>query len=636
MIRPMQGSEATLRPGRNVAIVRWALTVTLALLFFGAAARGDSEYRFADARRVVVFADVHGGYTELLSVLNETGIIDNAQHWRGGESHLVSTGDLIDRGPGSRQVLDLLMRLEQEAQKAGGAVHVLLGNHEVMNLVGDLRYVPAAEFASFAGPEDTKLREDTWQRVLAQEPAAVRAEFDAAFPPGYFGRRQAFSPEGQYGRWLLTKPFVITVNDTAFVHGGLPEMVTRLGLEATNQTLHAQLAEYLQKVQAIETEQHLARPVGFNELPKVLASAGAEEASKTLLTMQNTEVFTSQGPTWFRGQALCYPYTEAENLDAVLKKLSVARVVEGHTPSQNGKVLSRFDGRVVLLDTGMLRSEYNGHPAAFVFENGRWTVAYADRPGERVQPEVPPRAVGSRPAGIDDDALESWLEQAEVIGVEDLDTGITKPQRVTLRKDGVELRAVFKQLSTDFGIQDRTKALNEADRFEYELVAYKLDRLLGLDMVPVTVLRTIKNHKGALQFWVNDAINVRRLQEEKIQPTGWCDIRPQYNLMNVFDILIHNTDRTQENALFTKDWMLVLIDHTRAFPALVKNPTLLYKGQPVVPPALAARLAALNEEMLTKALRPYLQQRQITALLKRRDLLLKDYTARSAADGVTR
>ena len=143
----------------------------------------------------------------------------------------------------------------------------------------------------------------------------------------------------------------------------------------------------------------------------------------------------------------------------------------------------------------------------------------------------------------------------------------------------MELRAVFKQLSTDFGIQDRVKALNESDRFECELAAYKVDRLIGLDMVPVTVLRTIKGHPGALQFWINDAINVRKMLEQKVQPGGWCDIRPQYNLMNVFDILIHNTDRTQENALFTKDWTLVLIDHTRAFPALVKNPTLLYKGR---------------------------------------------------------
>src|SRR4249920_2247602 len=158
MIPLMQGSEARLRRGRSMNSARWVLAVTLSLLFFGAPARGDSEYRF-----------------------------DDAQHWRGGASHLVSLGDLIDRGPGSRQVLDLLMRLEQEAQKAGGAVHVLLGNHEVMNLVGDLRYVPAAEFTTFAGPEDTKLREEAWHKVLAQEPAAVRAEFDAAFPAGFFG-----------------------------------------------------------------------------------------------------------------------------------------------------------------------------------------------------------------------------------------------------------------------------------------------------------------------------------------------------------------------------------------------------------------------------------------------------------------
>lgn len=637
MIPLMQRLEARLQRGRDMNSVRWVLAVTLSLLLFGAPAHGDSEYRFTDAHRVVVFPDVHGAYAELLSVLSDTGIIDDAQHWRGGESHLVSLGDLIDRGPGSRQVLDLLMRLEPEAQKAGGAVHVLLGNHEVMNLVGDLRYVPPAEFTSFAGPEDTKLREEAWQGVLAQEPAAARAEFDTAFPPGFFARRQAFSPQGQYGRWLLGKPFLITVNDTAFVHGGLPEIVARLGLEATNQTLHAQLTDYLQKVQTFETEAHLARPVGFNELPQALAAAGAEEPSKTVLTLQDTEVFTPQGPTWYRGQALCYPYTEAENLDRALAKLGVARVVAGHTPSQDGRVLSRFDGRVVLLDTGMLQSEYKGHPAAYVFENGRWAVAYADGPGQRAQPEVLTRAVGPRPAGIDDDALESFLEQAEIVGIEDLDTGITKPQRVTLRKDGVELRAVFKQLSTDFGIQDRVKALNESDRFEYELAAYKVDRLIGLDMVPVTVLRTVKGHPGALQFWINDAINVRQMLERKLQPAGWCDVRPQYNLMNVFDILIHNTDRTQENALFTKDWTLVLIDHTRAFPALVKNPTLLYKGQPVVPPALAARLATLNEEVLTKALTPYLQKRQITSLLKRRDLLLKDYAAPSTAGaGTTR
>jgi hypothetical protein len=625
MLKP----KATLRS--RLIVAGRLLTITLALLVLCVPARSASPYRFEGVDRVVVFGDVHGAYTELQSVLRETGIVDEALHWRAGNTHLVSLGDLIDRGPGSREVLDLLMRLEQEAQAAGGAVHVVLGNHEVMNLVGDLRYVPAAEFAAFAGTDDNRLRDEAWQRLLAQQPDAVRAEFDAAFPVGYFGRRVAFSAQGTYGRWLLAKPVLAVVNDTAFVHGGLPEMVAGLGLDATNQTLHAQLDEYLRTWPAIETELHLNRPVGFSELPQALAAAGALESSKTLATMQEEELFSQKGPTWFRGQALCYPYTEVDNLERALAKLGVKRVVEGHTPTSNGRVRSRFDGRVILLDTGMLRSEYKGNPAAYVFEKGQWSVVYADRPGEHLQPETPVRAVGARPAGIDDDGLESWLEQAEIVGIEDIDTGITKPHRVTLRKDGVELHAVFKQLSTDFGAQDRSQALNSADRYEYELAAYKLDRLIGLDMVPVTVLRTIKGQRGALQFWVEDAINVRKMLEQKLQPAGWCEAGPQYNLMNVFDILIHNSDRTQENALFTKDWTLVLIDHTRAFAVDLRDPVKLYRGETTVPPALAARLATLNEGMLTTALSPYLQRRQIAALLKRRDVLLEKYARPKAA-----
>lgn len=630
MIRLMHRPESTLLCGRFVNAVRHCLIVVFALLLAGPATATDADFRFNDVRRVVAFADVHGAYQELLSVLRETAVIDESLRWRGGDTHLVSLGDLLDRGPDSRKVLDLLMRLEREANDAGGAVHLVLGNHEVMNIVGDLRYVSGAEYAAFAGPEDATLREEAWRLVHEQEPDAVRAEFDTAFPAGYFAHRRAFSATGQYGAWLLAKPFLLTINDTAFVHAGLPEMVARLGLETTNQTLHAELAEYLQTWAAIETELNLARPVGFQERPDTVASRGAEQQSKTLLAMQGAEIFTPKGPHWFRGQALCYPYTETRNLDAALTKLGVSRVVAGHTVSPTSRALSRFDGRVILLDTGMLRSVYKGSPTALIFEDGQWTVAYADRPGQRLQPEVLPRAVGPRPTGLDDDALEQWLEQAEVVSTEELDTGITNPHRVTLRKDGVELRAVFKQLSTDFGIQNRSRAMNESDRFEYELAAYKLDRLLGLDMVPVTVPRTIKSRRGVLQFWVDDSINLRKMVEQKLQPTGWCDTEPQYNLMNVFDVLIHNTDRTQENALFTQEWMLVLIDHTRAFPTFSKNPVLLYRGEVQVPPALAARLMTLNREMLQEALGPYLHRWQIDALLKRRDQLLNEYRAGTA------
>lgn len=615
---------------RVVSPLRRFLLVVLCVLSAGAAAAAD--YRFGDVRRIVAFADVHGAYPELVSILRETSVIDGSLHWSAGDTHLVSLGDLVDRGPESRKVLDLLMRLEDEAGDAGGAVHVLLGNHEVMNIVGDLRYVSDSEYAAYAGSEDAALREQAWQALLARDPAAPRSAFDADFPPGYFGHRQAFSPAGKYGAWLLAKPYLIAINDTAFVHAGLPSLVARLGLEATNETLRAQLDGYLHSWRAVEAELALARPVPFQERAETLSASGAETQAQAIRASQEAEIFTQSGPTWFRGQALCYAHAEAANLSAALARLGVSRVVTGHTISPSGRVLHRFDGRVVLLDTGMLRSAYGGTPSALVFEDGRWSVAYADRPGQRLQPEAPRRAVGPRPRGLDDDALEQWLLAADVIGTEELAAGVTNPRRVTLRKDGVELRAVFKQLSTDFGAESRVRALNEADRFEYELAAYRLDRLLGLDMVPVTVPRSINGRRGILQFWIDDSITLQQMLQQKLRPGGWCEIEPQYNLMNVFDILIHNTDRTQQNALFTRDWMLVLIDHSRAFPTHEREPVLLYRGETRVPPSLAERLATLDRATLQKSLGDLLHRRQIDALLKRRDRLLREHPAAAAEE----
>ena len=607
------------------------LIVVFALLLAVPAARADSTYRYEDVERVIAVADVHGAYPELIAVLRETAVIDESLRWRGGSTHLVSLGDLVDRGPDSRKVLDLLMRLEHEAREAGGAVHVVLGNHEVMNIAGDLRYVSEAEYAAFAGGDDNALREAAWRRVLERDPEALRAGFDEAHPAGWFAHRQAFSESGRYGGWLLNRPFLIVIDDVAFAHGGLPALVARLGLVETNQTLHAQLAAYLQSWQAIESALSPARPIGFQDRVPAVTSQVTEEQAQSLLAMQLAEVFTSDGPTWFRGQALCNPYTEAENLDAALRALGASRLVVGHTVSPTGRAQSRFGGRVILLDAGMLKPVYRGSPAAFVVEDGRSSVAYADLPGQRLQPEVRARAVGPRPTRLPDDVLEQWLAEAEVVSIEELDAGITQPQRVTLKKDGVELRAVFKRLSTDFGSVDRKRALDNADRFEYEIAAYRLDRLLGLDMVPVTVPRTIDGRRGILQFWVDDSMNLRTMLERKLQPDGWCEAGPQYNLMNVFDVLIHNTDRTQENALFTRDWTLVLIDHSRAFPTYQKRPRLLYQGEFTLPSALAERLAALDREMLQQALGAWLHRRQIDALLKRRDQLLRERDSRTTA-----
>jgi hypothetical protein len=132
----------------------------------------------------------------------------------------------MDRGADSRNIMDLVMQLEEQSVADGGMVHLLLGNHEVMNLVGDLRYVAPDEYAAFADDESPEDRE-RWFRIFSAQrlsvgesgEAVLRAEFDKSRPPGFFGHRQAFSSDGKYGAWLMRKPLMVVVNGNAFVHG---------------------------------------------------------------------------------------------------------------------------------------------------------------------------------------------------------------------------------------------------------------------------------------------------------------------------------------------------------------------------------------------------------------------------------
>ena len=115
-----------------------------------------SEFEAVD--RIVAIGDVHGAYDTFVANLKATGLVDDALDWIGGKTHLVQTGDVLDRGPHSRKAIDLLMKLEPEAEAAGGRVHALIGNHEFFNAVGALDYVSDAELEAFAGVRDRVLR----------------------------------------------------------------------------------------------------------------------------------------------------------------------------------------------------------------------------------------------------------------------------------------------------------------------------------------------------------------------------------------------------------------------------------------------------------------------------------------------
>jgi hypothetical protein len=152
--------------------------------------------------RVVAIGDLHADLPHALAVLKMAELVDEDGHWSGGTATFVQTGDTTDRGPDSLEVLQLMARLETEAEAAGGRVVALLGNHEVMNLTGDWRYVSDGDLEDFDG--------------------SVEA------------RREAFGPDGELGIWLRNHGIVAVVDRVAYAHGGITAEWAEKGVDAIN------------------------------------------------------------------------------------------------------------------------------------------------------------------------------------------------------------------------------------------------------------------------------------------------------------------------------------------------------------------------------------------------------------------
>ena len=607
---------------RSVAIRAW-FWCCLWLLAVSNIARAET-YRYEGVERLVAVGDAHGAYDQFSRLLLETGVIDEQLQWSGGKTHFVDLGDFMDRGPGSRKIMDLLMRLQVEAEQSGGRVHVLLGNHELMNLTGDLRYVSDQEYLAYTDLEDAEDRQIAREYFDSQPEDAHSRSFDEVYPPGYFGHRRAFSAAGKYGKWLRSLPFLIVINATAFTHGGLPGLVSDLGLEGTNQSLAADLASYELTWAKIRQDIGLVLPTTFRQRPR-LARSSSLPIVDTFKDLYWKPLFTPEGPLWAREDSMCLPVTVEQSLDEALARLGADTLVVGHTVTPDNRISTRLGGRVIMLDTGMLASAYPGGAAsALLMEKGGKSATYLGQgSGHEILPV--PRRVGPRPGQMSDDELEDFLINAEIVKVETLGKGITRPKRVTLEREGMRLRGIFKDVSFNETRMGNT-VVEFADHWYNEVAAYRLDRLLDLQVVPVTVEREIEGRRGSLQFWVEGLINWRTVAEQGLEPGDWCAMEPQYQLLKVFDALIYNLDRTQENLTFAKsDWILILIDHSRAFAG---KPRILQKNQSdylQVTPAMARRLQGLNSEQLETVLSPYLSQSQIRGLLARRDILLRDY-----------
>ena len=397
---------------------RLGMVVLLALVaVLGADLRATEPA--ARCERVVAVGDLHGGYEALVTILRETALVDSSLRWAGGEACLVQQGDVLDRGPRSREIVELLIDLQRQAP---GRVHVLLGNHEVMNLVGDLRYVSAEDFRAFAAEETLRERERGYREFLAThaarslEPGRRREAFEARFPRGWFARRRALSPEGWLGRWLLSRPAMVEIDGTLFVHGGVSVAEARLGIDELSRRVTGEVRRYLAVREELERARVLEPLTPFGDdrdaVERYLETAGSgqregyariEGPARELLALHDEAIFLQpDGLLWSR--SLSDDDGSGPGVMQALAVLGAERLVVAHTPTRDDRIVPRFDGSVFLIDTGAGPSS-GGRVSALEIAGGDVRAIYAgERPvllarsGERSGLRASVASRGSAPA----------------------------------------------------------------------------------------------------------------------------------------------------------------------------------------------------------------------------------------------
>lgn len=275
--------------------------------------------------RVVVVADLHGDLEHALAVLRMTGVVAaDSTRWAGGSDVLVSTGDLVDRGDDTLALYRLFASLRKESAQAGGEVHNLVGNHEMMNAMMDWRYVTPGDIASFGGPEARRhaMSSAGWvgqewlahYRTTAQLPLLPTGHL----PPGY-------------------RPPSI-----ALTHGGITPYYAGLGIAATNE-------------------------IGASLLHKALAEEEPDGYLPRNATRAEALLYSENGPLWYRGYALLDEADACATAAKTQAALGARHLVMGHTPHFSGFVARCANASVLLIDTGISRA-YGGKQSALVIE----------------------------------------------------------------------------------------------------------------------------------------------------------------------------------------------------------------------------------------------------------------------------
>ena len=233
---------------------------------------------------------------------------------------------------------------------------------------------------------------------------------------------------------------------------------------------------------------------------------------------------------------------------------------------------------------------------------------------------------------LSDEEKAQFLLTAEVLRTSTIPIGTTLSKKAVL-SDGRwthEAQIQTVDVSKASYPTSRGTELNFRDSYKFNIAAYRLDRLLNLNMVPVSVERRIKNERAAVTWWVDDVLMMERERlEQKVSAPNRVEWSDQIYQMRIFNELIYNTDANQGNLLITQDWNIRLIDFTRAFRLHKKlqNPGLIWR----IDRRFYDGLKALSEPTLQQELGELLRKSEIRALLARKDLILARLDKRIAA-----
>jgi len=208
--------------------------------------------------------------------------------------------------------------------------------------------------------------------------------------------------------------------------------------------------------------------------------------------------------------------------------------------------------------------------------------------------------------------VEEFLRTAQVVGVEEIDWGVLDPKKVILQKGPIQLKAAFKHYT------GRNPRSGQWESWEAEIVAYELDKLVDLNMVPPTVEKRVAGKKGSVQLWVDDCRLWNDVVGTPPERDDWGELVAR---MKLFDNLIRNTDRNGQNILVDADWHPVLIDHSQTL-----NGGNILKGDELpehFDRALVERVRALSYDDMKPRFSDLIRDGQIKDIVKRRDKLMK-------------